>query len=234
MGQLKKLLKDFGENGLTDKVNEKGVPVQFVKIACSILSGCIEVVGQDHNATTKIVRVIPTTVEIYCHDENDSGEKDRIVYHKNAKNDKSDKPYFSIGLLHNHVSGIDITFESSKHRLRSSALIRGFRIENVNSNVLGMKIDKEDDMSTHLYEALFSQFNIFDGFSIHWIDDYKKVNENDIVPQVRKNVAEYEDKDGKYEKKKPQDYPESVKTENGNYVQDMRLWSFTSEKGNEN
>lgn len=231
MGQLKKLLKDFGENGLTDKVNEKGVPAQFVDIACSILSGCIEVVGQDQNATTKIVRVIPTTVEIYCHDENDSGVKDQIVYHKNAKNAKTDKPYFSIGILHNHVSGIDITFESSKHRLRSSALIRGFRIENVNSNVLGMKIDKEDDMSTHLYEALFSQFNIIDGFSIHWIDDYKKLNENDIIPKVRKNVAEYDD-DNK--KKKSKKYPGEDTTKNGEYVQDKRLWSFTSEKGNGN
>jgi hypothetical protein len=234
MGELKKLLKDFGENGLTDKVNENGVPGQFVEIACSILSGCFEIVGQDQNAATKIVRVIPTTVEIYCHDENDSGEKDRIVYHKNAKNAKTDKPYFSIGLLHNHVSGIDITFESSKHRLRSSALIRGFRIENVNSNILGINIGKEEDKSTHLYEALFSQFNIFDGFSIHWIDDYKKVNESDITPNVRKNVAEYENKDGKYEKKKLKDYPGKDKTENGEYVQDMRLWSFTSEKGNKN
>jgi hypothetical protein len=228
--KLKELLEDFSKNGLTGKVNEKGVPVQFVEIACSILSGCIEVVGRDENAAKKVVRVMPTTVEIYCHDENDSGEKDRIVYHKNAKKSKSDNPYFSIGILHNHVSGIDITFESSNHRLRSSALIRGFRIENVNSNVLGLISDKEDDKSTHLYEALFSQFNIFDGFSIHWVDNCKELNENDITFKVRKNVAEYEND----VKKPPKNNPGEVKTEDGNHVQDMRLWGFTSEKGNGN
>jgi hypothetical protein len=176
------------------------------------------------------VRVIPTTVEIYCHDENDSGIKDQIVYHKNTRSSNSDKPYFPIGILHNHVSGIDITFESDQHRLRSSALIRGFRIEDVNSNVLGIISDKEDDKSTHLYEALFSQFNIFDGFSIHWVDGRKEVNENDIILNVRKNVAEYDSNN----KKKPEDYPESVRTEDGKYIQDMRLWSFTSEKGSGN
>jgi hypothetical protein len=82
-------------------------------------------------------------------------------------------------------------------------------------------------MSTHLYEALFSQFNIFDGFSIHWIDDYKKVNENDITLKVRRNVAEYDDNN---EKKKSKDYSGKDKTKDGNYVQDMRLWNFTSER----
>lgn len=46
---------------------------------------------------------------------------------------------------------------------------------------------------TYLYDALYSQFSIFDGFSIQWVDGEYPV-ELEEGSEVRINVSEYEKK----------------------------------------
>lgn len=54
-------------------------PKEFWKIAQAILSGYFLVMkGED------MVKIHPTCVEIYCHEERENGVKDYIVYHRNS------------------------------------------------------------------------------------------------------------------------------------------------------
>jgi hypothetical protein len=176
---------------------------------------------------------------MYFHEERDAIEreidneisdkyyKDYIVYHKNEKNANEariingDIQYYPLGVLNTHPSGIDITFESKDYRFRASALIRAFRVENdITSKVTGVQYKngknvKEyiDDRSTYVYNALFSQFNIFDGFSVKWVDD-QPINISSIEVKLRHNVFKT-DKDGHKDKSNP----------------DNRLWSFSVKEG---
>ncbi|MCH3984816.1 MAG: hypothetical protein LKE55_01465 [Prevotella sp.] len=71
-----------------------------------------------------------------------------------------------------------------------------------------------------MYEELYQQASVFDGFSIKWVDGEKEVA---VKSSIRKNVAEYNDKG---EKKLLKDFPEAVSTSNRKYVQDLRCWQF--------
>lgn len=82
-------------------------------------------------------RIYLRTIEFYCHYEGDDSEmpKDPIVYHRNGKyikceyeSEKGEVPYFPLMAFHAHASGIDITFEKEKLKLRSSALIRAYEV----------------------------------------------------------------------------------------------------------
>ena len=179
-------------------------PKEFEKVAKAILNGhfCVESSGKEIN-------IYPVCVEIYYHEEQDGGVKDPIVYHRNRKKKSGDDnpPIFTTkGVLHNHVSGIDITFESeakSKNKyvtgiVRASALIREFMVKDKDGNIIkavknGKEVDT-DDRSTYLYQALFGQFSIFDGgFTVKWIDGKKKdFDEMKLKSRPRKNVMEYE------------------------------------------
>lgn len=120
--------------------------------------------------------------------------------------------------MHNHVSGIDITFEKEEEKgtgkndekgiVRASALIREFRIE-------GHK--EVEKRSTYLYEALYSQFSIFDGgFSVVWEDGTEKEVDNG---SPRKNVAAFDAKDDDFVKR-PKEQPAK------GFVPDERKWQF--------
>jgi hypothetical protein len=223
MCTLKETLNNFIEDekhnaGMTlDQLNE-----WFKKIAQVMLSGHFEIKNNNNDKECVIVR--PKTVEMYFHEEVGSN-KDYIVYHQNCKikdvnklrrvEDSEDIKYYPLGVLNPHPSGIDITFESEKHRFRASALIRAFKVEaakteeiseeqyqNSIKNVQKMKDvtgvqyinQKEVDIdgrSTYVYDALFSQFSIFDGFSVKWVDGDKLKSINN--PIKRKNVYEYDD-----------------------------------------
>lgn len=185
--------------------NEGYVPSEFIEIAKIVLAGHFIVTSGNDT-----VLVCPTSVEFYYHEEIEGGIKDFIVYHRNTG--KSLKDVFETGILHNHVSGIDITFEqgdSPETAIRASILIREFEIEG-----------KNDCRSTSLYEALYQQASVFNGFSIKWVDGVSVV---DVVAYPRKNVAKY-DKTGN--KMSAKSNPESLCTEDKKYVQDMRKWQF--------
>ena len=170
------------------------------------------------SSKNKCVKIFPTCVEIYYHEEAQGGIKDPIVYHRNTN--KKIKDIFGLGILHNHVSGIDITFEreekegNNKTAIRASALIREFKIEE--NGVI-------DICSTHLYDALFSTFNIFDGFSVEWHDESiikNKISEG----EYRKNVPMY--KTATEEKILAKEYNINPKTKDGKYIQCKRKWQF--------
>ena len=194
-------------------------PKEFWKIAQAILSGYFLVMkGED------MVKIHPTCVEIYCHEERENGVKDYIVYHRNSL--KEDKPIFPLGVLHNHVSGIDITFEkgeNEKNAVRLSALVREFRVDDSGKkkerykNKEWMDKNKIITYPTHLYEAIYSQFSIFDGgFNVSW-EDGDEIELEKIEINVRKNVARFIEVNGKYIKDMCDDKNAEDKTPSGHY-----------------
>lgn len=188
---LMSLFETFCQNGLSEqekelikgyKADSKEIPETFSEIAKCILCGCFIVTNG-----LEEVKIAPTTVEFYYHEEDDYGIKDEIVYHKNTFR-KDNRPFFKIGFLNSHDSGIDITFESQERNFRASALIREFEVINGHSNdVLELKKGR-DDRSTYFRKALLSQFSIFDGFRVSWIDWCKNPDEWEISKDTRKGV----------------------------------------------
>jgi hypothetical protein len=209
---LQQKLKNFTLNEDTRKKllsGSKDAPVEFEDIARIALAGYFLVTSASGK---KEIKVYPTCVEFYYHEEEKNGIKDPVVYHKNPKDARKNKSVFPFGFLNNHVSGIDITFEKGncpKEAVRASMLIREFKVDG-----------KPESRSTMMYEALYQQASVFDGFSIKWVDGEKEVA---VESSIRKNVAEYNDKG---EKKLLKDFPEAVSTLNGKYVQDLRRWQF--------
>lgn len=123
------------------------IPSEFKEIAQIALAGHFLV-----STGIQQVTVQPTCVEFYYHEEAEGGIKDPIVYHRNPKNG-SPKSIFKLGILHNHVSGIDITFEKGTHpedAIRASLLIREFSVDG----------NPPDSRSTLLYDMLYSQASI--------------------------------------------------------------------------
>lgn len=180
-------------------------PKEFEQIAQVALSGYFLVQGADREI---IVR--PTCVEFYYHEEWNNGIKDFIVYHRNSKT--SLPSTFPLGVLHNHVSGIDITFErgnDAQNAVRASMLIREYEIDG-----------KNEKRSTLLYEALYQQTSIFEGISVKWVDGEQPV---DVTSYPRKNAALYNKNGSKMEASK---YPDRPRTADKKYVQDPRRWQF--------
>ena len=180
-------------------------PEEFEPIAQAALAGHFCVKGKENDI---IVR--PTCVEFYYHEEADDCIEDYIVYHRNSK--ETERLAFEFGILHNHASGVDITFEKGdvpSSAVRASMLIREFEVDG-----------KYDDRSTMLYEALYQQSSVFDGISIQWVDGDEPV---EVTVDVRKNVAQF---DTNGEKEKASDYPELLATEDKKFVQDLRKWQF--------
>lgn len=177
MIKLEQRLRDFSlsESSRQNIINGSNeTPAEFETIAQTALAGHFCVKGKEGN-----VLVRPTCVEFYYHEEAALGIKDIIVYHRNTKD--SPKFTFEFGTLHNHVSGVDITFEKGNTpdtAIRASMLIREFEIDG-----------KNDDRSTMLYEALYQQSSVFDGISVQWVDGNVPV---EVTADVRKNVAKFD------------------------------------------
>lgn len=212
MVKLKKTIKTFSlsEDSRRKLLNgSNDAPPEFIDIARMVLAGHFSV----KDANRKIM-VRPTAVELYYHEESEGGIKDPIVYHRNSNN--NNEKIFPVGTLHNHVSGIDITFEhgcTPSTAVRASILIREFEVNG-----------KNDERSTKLYEALYQQASLFDGISIEWVDGDQLPN---VVQSPRKNVAMfYNDRD----KMKAKDHPEQPHTIDGKFVQDMRKWQFKKKR----
>ena len=186
---------------------------QFELLARKMLyGGHFEV--RDNSKDAILRRVFLHTVEFYFHEEN-GGEEDLIVYHRN-KGDKQPKP-FPIGSLHTHVSGIDITFEAPDASYRASALIRAlFQVKNGNEEKYAEIENPQkkanptvEYRSTYLYNYLFMDMAISNGITVKWVPDSKPVGE--LHQGLRKNVTWFEN--GK-------------KTDR----QDTRPWAFSIEE----
>ena len=237
--KLEELIKNFrlkpeerktiigGDKAKDQSNKEQFIPASFKEIAKCILSGHFEV-----SVENKVVRnIYPTCVEIYYHEESDDEDaiKDYIVYHRNTPSEHLN--LFQPGTINAHQSGIDITFEHQDcngNVVRASALIRKFRIDFENNDYMveSTKYPKEDDRSTFLYEALFTNLPICKGFMIKWKDEEDK--ELEIKYDFRQNVLPYKlaaDCSEEEKKNKPTDYAYKAKDEGPK--NDGRCWQFS-------
>ena len=132
-------------------------------------------------------------IEFYYHEEGSDGLKDPIMYHTNDNEGKGNEiPYFEMGRLNLHISGVDVTFENEAKHYRASFLIRGFHVDD----------HEYDEHSTHVYdEMLYMGFPLGKPIEIEWVSEDQEGKENYIPKgEPRQNVAEYEYKNGKYSK----------------------------------
>ena len=182
------ILKIF--KGVTEEVNlEKkmaSLDEQFGRMAKELLyGGCFLVDGHKH--------LYLDDIEFYYHEEAEGGLKDPIMYHTNMNEGKGNEiPYFEMGRLHLHTSGVDVSFENKEKQYRASFLIRGFHVD-----------DKDyDPHSTHVYsEMLYMGVPLGKSIEIKWESKSLDGKESYIPKgEWRQNVAEYEFRDGKYNK----------------------------------
>lgn len=128
-------------------------------------------------------------VEFYYHEEFEGGIRDWSMYHRNNDNET---PYFNVGQLNAHASGIDITFESEALQYRAAMLVRGFQIDNEDPKGY-------DKRSTYFYDAILNHGNLANGLTIEWIDE-KRI-EREINKTYRINIAKYrQGEESKWEK----------------------------------
>ena len=171
----------------------------FIPCAQAILSGHFRVVNNiDGNELARLI--YPTAIELYYHEEGDGRFKDPIMYHtddrKNAEHRKNIKqpeyfkerriqglPYFPIGNMNPHTSGIDITFENPVERYRASFLIRKYMIQ-YESGTRRTVVN-----STDLYDDL-----LINGISINGTDCLEWIDVNnacEVSRGWRQNVPSY-------------------------------------------
>ena len=123
----------------------------FEPIAKQLLyGGCFEV----YSKGALVREVFPHTVEFYYHEEAAGGFKDYIVYHRSKVTiidgkEIKDVPYFELGAINAHQSGIDFTFESKEKQYRASVFIRAFKYLSGSKEII-------DKRSTYLYDHLFT------------------------------------------------------------------------------
>ena len=138
-----------------------------------------------------------------------------------------------------NVSGIDLTFErrgNDGNPIRFSALIREFWVDERNKkvdqyemNVLrGCREDNPDRRPTHLYDALYSQFSVFEGFSIQWLDGKDDEKKKIELVATRINVPQYEldEKSGRMVKAAVSDADRSGKGRR-HFKPCSRMWRYS-------
>ena len=187
-------------------------------------------------------------IELYYHEEEDGGIKDYIMYHTNAHSSKSKVyklnnycfPYFKFGSFNLHQSGVDVTFENEEKKYRASFLIRSYRVLKTEDGLYPENDNTEyDTHSTHIFDDMF--YSGYGNTEIVWIPTDKKVGDVELCPRI--NVAEYCNKNGKYEKheiknndneyniakeesKKKDLFSHYFESSSKIYKRDMREWQF--------
>lgn len=225
MNTLKQKLEEFAEwpHNTEDELTNA-----FEKLAPYFLyGGCFLIEGK---------KLYLDDIEFYYHDEDEGGIKDPIMYHTN-EHERKELPYFELGRLNLHVSGVDVTFENPQKHYRASFLIRGFHMEG----------KPYDPHSTHIYdEMLYMGVPLGKAIEIEWIEeDVPDKNNYKPIGISRLNVAEYnkyengkyvkiEYKDGKYSKeeylKKDFDSKQYFRYSGKIFKQCQRKWRFKKER----
>lgn len=210
---LNDLLKTF--HGGTS--SEESITNEFTELSKKILYG-----GHFRIKKTEGTKnIYPEVIEFYYHEENGS-LKDPIMYHTNLHAPKGTAfPYYKLGRLNLHQSGIDVTFENETMEYRASFLIRAYSVDNG-------EIEKR---STYLYDAMFDMSL---PITIEWVPDEipNDIKEKTLKGSWRQNVAKYEKEKGSYIKMEATntDSDETTFSYNGKkYVKCTRMWRF--EKG---
>lgn len=178
--------------------NEDKLIEEFEKIAGIVINGGYFLVNEN-------ARIFVTDMEFYFHSERDEREtwkKDYAMYHRGPKDAV---PYFPVGSVYPHNSGVDITFENESEEYRASFLIRGHRYADENETY-------SSDKPTYVREDMFGYANCLSGgLNIKWIDEASVPS--DIIQDVRINVSAYN---------------KAGKLMDG--VKDKRLWRFKVKK----
>lgn len=167
----------------------------FLECAQGILAGYFKVFIKEGSKT--VAREIhPTVIELYYHEEGAGRFKDPIMYHTNDRKrtdhpDFFDKrgidsiPYFPVGSVNPHTSGIDITFENPEHEYRASFLIREYKVKYESGKELPIK------NSTEIYDDMLIKGIPLE--SADWVEwhDGEKVEVDRIERFRRRNVSDY-------------------------------------------
>lgn len=183
-------------------------------------------------------------IELYYHEE-EGDIKDPIMYHTNEHPSKSkvfemngnNYPYFNIGSLNLHPSGVDVTFENEEQHYRSSFLIRSYRVFKKEEEDKVRDVSTPfDNHSTHIFDDMF-----YAGISLYgenknnikWVK-YDKKCTLDIKQYHRVNVAEYDDNNQKLsaiitEEEFKNSKEEYFKKNGIIYKNESRQWQFKRE-----
>ncbi len=181
----------------------------FMPCARGILAGYFKVTNVIEGKTvTRTVK--PTVIELYYHEEGDGRFKDPIMYHTNDRKyyefykdkfeeykDRRDRknyfdrrgisslPYYPVGSLNPHPSGIDVTFENPSERYRASFLIREYEVSFDGGKPVPIP------NSTDLYDdLLLNGITLENADWIEWVDgDAESIT---LKSSPRKNVSAYE------------------------------------------
>ena len=198
----------------------------FIPCAQYILSGCFKV----YNGNTKRT-IRPTAIELYYHEEGADGFKDPIMYHTQDRKAPylssrgiSALPYFPIGSMNPHTSGIDITFENPSAQYRASFLIREYELVCDEGDPIPVK------NSTDIYDdLLINGITLDDADWIEWCDG-EALPVDRIERKWRRNVAEYVVRDGVWKKNDKVDGRESFSIGSFRFVKCPFNWQFRIKK----
>ena len=207
----------------------EAIAMCFEPCAEKILAGHFKVTNNEGGRP--VVRTIqPTAIELYYHEEGEDRFKDPIMYHTNDRKVWTKEsyfkdrgidglPYFPVGSLNPHTSGIDITFENAKERYRASFLIREYKVT----------YDGGDPVkvvnSTEIYDDLLLNGITLDKADwIEWCDGIEKV---ELDRTWRRNVPKYRQVQGKPDRWEPDpDGKDTFSTPKGRVAKCPFNWQF--------
>lgn len=185
--------RDFFPPGHLRMQFAEAIAMCFEPCAEKILAGHFKVANnEDGNPVVRTIQ--PIAIELYYHEEGEGRFKDPIMYHTNDRKVWSKEkyfkdrgidglPYYPIGSLNPHTSGIDITFESAKERYRASFLIREYMVTYENGTT------KKIVNSTEIYDdMLLNGITLDKADWIEWCDGDELV---EIDRKWRRNVPKY-------------------------------------------
>lgn len=186
MDKLKDLLEKFHKaKGLTEDDKLKDLDCQFKGIAESLFFGGYFLCGED--------RIFPKELEFYYNEEgtNDSTLiKDPVMFHTIDRTEDKSLPYFTLGQLHVHDWGVDLTFENSDELYRASVLIKSFVI--AHNDEVPVYEHNNVQSSKKLCDYIRYDLNAFgqDDKSVKWVDSPHTINDRKMDdPKNRINVA---------------------------------------------
>lgn len=198
----------------------------FIPCAQYILAGCFKV----YNGNTKRT-IRPTAIELYYHEEGAGGFKDPIMYHTEdrkaqylASRGITILPYFPLGSMNPHTSGIDITFENPSAQYRASFLIREYELICDDGKPIYVK------NSTDIYDdLLINGISLDDADWVEWCDG-EPLPVDMIERKWRRNVPEYVVSSGAWKKNDCVEGRESFSISGTRYVKCPFDWQFRVKK----
>lgn len=203
----------------------------FLPCSRQILAGHFKIISRaEDKESTRLI--YPTAIELYYHEEGPGRFKDPIMYHTNdrkraedadyfSKRGISGLPYYSIGSLNPHTSGIDVTFENPVEQYRASFLIREYEVDYGNGVVRNVK------NSTDIYDdLLLAGIPLENADWIEWCDG-NTLKEEEIIRRWRRNVPDYRPVEGQSEKWEKNPFGEpSFKVAGHRYAKCPFNWQF--------